>query len=268
MSDTPIETPVSPGEVLEINVEAPAVEVDEFDPSEDDEFTLPSGTKTYDEKYVTKLREQAAKYRTKAKEMESQYGAFQGLDPDDFGWFANAASTYKEGGLNALTEYARPLYADLIEAGVTPAQAEAVVEKVEEAAESGKPLDEAAIEKILDQKLTAKEEAARKEADFQKEIANVTAVLQEAGYPHGTPEAEEILNRAVAHKITVQEAIKRYEAFKQSLIDNYVQSKASAPRTVNGTAGAETPRQPRNGKEAAEMARAYMEAEIAAGRSL
>jgi hypothetical protein len=246
--------------------EAPAPEApttdDGFAPGEGDSFATPAGDKVYTESYVKKLREEAAKYRVEAKTVKEQFAPFDGLDEADLGWFFDAANTYKNGGVDGLASYVKPLFESLVADGATPKEAAEIVEDVAEKAEAGeKPLTAKDVDRLLEEKI-----AARSQQEKQNAIAaQIDSTLAEAGYKKGSVEYITVLTYATENRLKIEDAIAAMEASKQVIIDEYVKGKKSAPRTVSGAPGEETPTAPRNMKEAAQMAEAWIASRAAAG---
>lgn len=238
---------------------------DPFDPTDGEAVQTPAGEKVFTESYVKRLRDEAAKHRVEAKSVKEQFKAFEGLDPDDFGWFASAASTYKDGGLDALVKYAEPLYADLIQAGATPEQAQEIVEAVVEEATEEKPLTAKDLDKVLSEREKAKADEAAKTAEQQKTIEHIRTVMSDAGYEVGSDRGDWVLSYAASKGTKIEAAIEAHKAYEQSIIDAYVSSKKSGAKTVNGTSGEQNPVEPRSIDEAARMARDFIRSQAAAG---
>jgi hypothetical protein len=246
--------------------EAPAPEApttdDGFAPGEGDSFATPAGDKVYTESYVKKLREEAAKYRVEAKTVKEKFSPFEGMDEADLGWFFDAANTYRTGGVDSLASYVKPLFESLVADGATPKEAAEVVEQaVEQADAQDKPLTQADIDRLLEEKLAARSEQERVNAT----AAKIDATLAEAGYKKGSVEYITVLTYATENRLPIERAIADMEASKQLVIDEYVKGKKSAPRTVSGTPGEETPAAPTNIREAAKMADAWLASRAAAG---
>ncbi len=61
--------------------------------------------KTYDEAYVKKLREEAAKHRTKAKEYSANLANFDGIDPEEYRALKDAQEKLEENKLKDAGEF-------------------------------------------------------------------------------------------------------------------------------------------------------------------
>jgi len=76
------------------------------------------GEKTYGEPYVKSLRQEAAKYRTKTREMEERLAKFDGIDPEQIQALLKKAEEDEKKGLEEKGDFAK-LREQLIEAHKT-----------------------------------------------------------------------------------------------------------------------------------------------------
>jgi len=209
---------------------------------------------TFDREYVEKLRDEAAKYRTRSKELESK---FEGWDPEDRDLFLDISKDL--------------LSKDPKAAAAAAAKLKGVSEKI--AAEVG------AIEDELERPLTKAEMEqfiAEKEAEREKQTA-LNQVLSESkalGYEPGSREFAELTWRAINDKEaggTIAGAHERIlaeiAAFEQQVIDKYVAGKKgqaeSFPKTpTDGAAPGTTNEPPKTFEEARARARARAAAQV------
>jgi hypothetical protein len=209
--------------------EVPAVEVD--DPDRD----------TFDRPYVEKLRQEAAQYRTRAREYEE---AFEGYDPETkAAWLQFAQLQYRaaQGDQDALAQL-EEFYGDDEE------------EAPEE--ESDFPQFKSKAEFDEYNRQIAREEYERLTSVREQHQAQVAAVKQVRataegmGYKFGTPEYRAVLGFAnepdiISSDAPLEAAHQRMEAWKQQIIQEYLAGKSGQADTMiaapSGNGGASAP---------------------------
>lgn len=198
---------------------------------------LPEGQSVFDRGYVERLRQEAAKYRTERNELNERlqgYDAFDGIDPEDFQVFADMAGRYKQGDTSGMAEMMQTIAQAILspDNDGSPEGDAATAEKIGEAIDGatdadGKPLDPDSVQQMIADALAAKE---AQEAE-ERAVKEVFAEIEAAGFKQGTPEGWLVLwhaNNTTGGDIAA--AAEQVRAYRQGIIDEYVQGVATGNR--------------------------------------
>lgn len=230
------------GEQTETTTEVPAEEpTGEAVSTPEAEAEAPAVTETpeetFDRKYVEELRQESAKYRTRAKDYED---AFEGYDDDTKA---------------AMLDLARELNADphmgskrMVEVAKQVLGEDGFRDLLED--KGPKPLTEADVER----KFKEREQAQAQEQAVQ----DVMREAKDLGYAEGTPDQAELF--WFAHNKTEGDLSKAHEAVqarKQAAVDEYLKGKEAdadafpTPTTAgSGSTGGEPPKDFGSAREA------------------
>jgi hypothetical protein len=223
-----------------------------------DALTMPDGQQLFPREYVSKLRDEAANYRTQLREIEQQanrYEVFNEYDDDDRevwidlarSWQADpyqAAETMRTIASRVLGDIEQgqasdEFYDDMQEAqdnygGVTPEQVQQIVQ-----AEMSRQMAVQEMESMID---------------------GVYGEIRQAGIEPNSMDGYMVLWRASNETNgDVAQAVAAHNAYKQEIVDGYVKSKTagSAPLVPNGTQGVQT-QQPASLDDAFKQAREFL----------
>ena len=207
---------------------------------------------------MSKVREEAAKWRTQLREVESQWtpykNAFDGVDPEDQRVFLELIQTYKQDRTAAGQMFAQ------IAQGLTPAEQAQVAEDIQEAKDAGEALTPDAVKRMVFEALQERDSVAKQE----QAVNSIYAELEAGGYSRDSWQGVAILKIASDDPTgSVQAAIAKFQQeTKQKAIDEYVAGKAQQPGYItpgtNAGTGATTPTTISNLTDSRKAAEAYL----------
>lgn len=236
------------------------------------DIDLPDGMRSFDRDYVTKLRQEAAANRTKAREYEQQlteaqqrlerYSPFEDYGEEDFGVWATLASDWRENPVVAAQKFqqiARNVLDDPTASDADKAQAQEVLDDPDITAAANEELTPEKIRELARAELEADKAREAQEA----EVERIFGTLREAGYEDDSVEQMEVLfytTRKTGGDI--QAGIQMLKEREQRIIDNYVKRMAEGGTPVqipsDGETGSPAAREPQDVKEAGRMARQWL----------
>ena len=228
---------------------------------------IPRGVETFDRDYVDKVRAEAARWRTTARELEGKVseraGDFEVLDkysPEDqqvwkdmmSGWLDDPASTAE-----LMQRIATGVLGDPNASDEDKQTAAELIDNADAGATDD--LTPAKVQEMLDNELARRDEQARSEASVEA----VFKQLADAGIERGTDDAFFALYFTNNHANgDVDKGVELLKARDQKVIDDYVAAKAKGgPRTIpsDGVAAAPAPQEITNLGDARRAATAYLE---------
>lgn len=234
---TPAAAPVAP--VAPVAPDAPAAG------DSAGHIDMPDGTKLFPLEYVEKLRNEAAGYRTKLREMES---ATPTIDPR-----FEAFAQYEDDDLAVWSDLAKAWIDDPFAAA---RQMQTISQRVLQSLDDGtaSPEGNAAMDTLLDsgETITAEKvaeivqaEMQRQQvaADMERQVQSIYDEIRTGGVDPMSLEGHMVLWRASNETNgDVAKALELHGQYRQSIIDGYVKSKTpdgtSPMPTPQGTAGA------------------------------
>lgn len=224
--------------------------------------TETEGIKSFDQSYVSKLRAEAAKYRTQAREASERLGqfkAFDGYDQNDLMVWNELAENWRRDPRLAAETMQTIAINVLGDPNATEADKADAAEIMEETAAAETPED---INAIVEKKLAEREQHQQ----MQARVEAIESTLNTAGYEKGTQQYASVLWHATNNpdvKGDISKAIEAQKAYEQSIIDNYVGEMSQGktpPRSANaGVAAGTTAATPSDIKEATAGARAWLD---------
>jgi hypothetical protein len=228
MSDAPTDAPVEAAESPDTGASAP-------DPAgiqgSGDEVNLdadiPPGINRFDRAYVEKLRGEAAKHRTTARDAQQQleqyrerYGVFDGYDDADLNVWRDLAQNWSSDPRTA-AETMRTIATNVLgDPTATPQEKAEAQQQLDDIDQASSPED---INKIIEQKLSEHQQ----QLELDSAVAKIESTLTDAGYEKGTMPYSAVLWFASNDPDTggdVGKAMEKFEQYRQSVIDDYVQS--------------------------------------------
>lgn len=243
MSDTPDTSPVSDGAALDVGGDA---------------LTMPDGQELFNRDYVVKLRDQAANYRTQLREVEeraNRYGVFEDYDDEDRAVWLDLANTWQQDPY-AAAETMRTI-ASRVLGDIEQGQAsEEFYDDMQEAQDQFGGVTPEQVQQIVQAEM-ARQAAVQ---EMETMIEGVYGEVRQAGIDPNSMDGYMVLWRASNETNgDVQQAIAAHNAYKQSIVDGYVQSKTagSAPLVPNGTQGVQV-QQPASLDDAFKAAREFL----------
>lgn len=234
---------------------APAADTGSFG---DDGLTMPDGQQLFDRSYVTKLRDEAANYRTQLRDAQERSSRYEVLD------------RYDDADRQVWIELAQSWEQDPYQAAAAMRQiAERVLGDMQQEQEDvggdslfdGDDLTAMTPEKV--QEIVAAELARQaEEAELESAVEGVYGELRQAGIDPTSPDGFMVLWRASNQTNgDVAKALEQHQQYKQSIINDFIAAKSSGGAIApvpNGIAGAERP-QVGNLDDAFAAGRAFLE---------
>ena len=249
--------------------DAAPVEVAEAAPVADVMDTDTEGIKSFDQAYVSKLRAEAAKYRTQARETQDQlkgvqtkYQEFEGYDQADLDVWKQLAVQWNSSPQQA-AESMRTIAVNVLgDPNATSQEKAEAVEVIEQTTPGASPEN---IEKIIDARIAERE----KNTEFQGRVQGIENTLVSEGFVKGSAQYANVLWHATNNKDTggdISKAIEAHRAYEQSVVDQYVSNVKEGKTQVRGPAapgvsGSAAPDAPENIKSATSAARAFLDAQ-------
>jgi hypothetical protein len=222
----------------------------------DDGLLMPDGQRLFDREYVTKIRDEAANYRTQLREMEARanrYEVLDGYDDDDRSVWLDLASTWQQDPFQAAAAM-RDIASRVLGEAETQQIEQDTLDAIDESDEWVTP------EKV--QQIVAAElqrQAAAQEMESM--VQDIYGEMRTAGVDPNTLDGYMVLWRASNETGgDVQKAIEAHNGYRQSIIDGYVQSKTAgggAAPPPNGTTGVQR-QEPKNLDDAFAAAREFL----------
>jgi ATP-dependent Lon protease len=233
---------------------------------------LPDGMQKFDRTYVEKVRSEAAKNRVAAKEAQealeaqrSKYAEFEQYDDADLQVWKQMAATWQtdpSSAASTMRAIANNVLGDPTATTAEKVEAAQTLEQIDNAEQTGETQD---IEKIIEERL----QEHTQQQELETQVRAIETKLGENGYEKGTMEYASVLWYASNDPEvggSIDKAMEKMQSFKQSVIDEYVQSVAAGkqppgrvPGAPAGQAGDSAVAPPTNVKEATQQARAWLE---------
>lgn len=227
----------------------------------DDGLTMPDGQQLFDRSYVTKLRDEAANWRTQLREVQERASRYEVLD------------RYDDADRQVWIELAQSWEQDPYQAAAAMRQiAERVLGDIEQ--QQQQPGNDSLFDGDDDDDLSAMTpekvqeivaaELARQaeEAELEAAVEGVYGEIRQAGIDPTSPDGFMVLWRASNQTNgDVAKALEQHQQYKQSIINEFIAAKSGAgavPPVANGIAGAERP-QVANLDDAFAAGRAFLE---------
>lgn len=202
-----------------------------------DGLQLPDGQRLFDREYVTKLRDEAASYRTQMRELEERndrYGVFEQYEDDDRAVWIELAKAWQDDPYQA-AEAMREIAGRVL----GPQEQQQVLDAVDSELEGidDEFITADKVQQIVNAELQ-RQEAAR---EMDSMVEGVYTEMRTAGVDPSSLDGYMVLWRASNETSgDIGKALRAHEQYKQGIIDNYVQSKTAggggAP-PANGTTG-------------------------------
>lgn len=231
---------------------------------------LEQGIKQFPREYVEKLRAEAAKHRTAAREaqeareqLETRYKPFESYDDSDMRVWSQLATDWQTDPRSAaatMRQIASNVLQDPSASPADKAEAADQIAEIDKAEQTGQTTD---VEKMIEERIAAHD----RQQKLNEGVAQIDRQLAEAGHERGTFPYSAVLWFATNDPETngdIGKSLEKFNGFKQSVIDEYVESVKNGSRTPVGTAadgvtGSPTPSTPTNIKEASAAARKWLE---------
>lgn len=251
----------------------PAVEAPAADPGGGEadvlDGDLPEGMRTFNRSYVERVRAEAAKHRVSAREaqaeierMRGRYGEFEQYDDNDFAVWKQLATGWNNDARQT-AETMRVIANNVLgDPTATPAERQEAKETIQDLDKADAP---GPTDPSVDERIEAKLKEHADNQAMQQRVRAIETQLTEAGYPKGSMEYSAVLWYATndpSVKGDIGAAIQKFQGFRQSVVDDYVQSVKDGkvpPRTAS-------PGQPGQGapeihsvKDATTAARAFLD---------
>jgi hypothetical protein len=169
---------------------------------------------SFDRAYVTKLRTEAAGYRTKAKASEAYDTAFSAYGDDERGFLLEIVAGIASGDAGTakhLQDIAARILGDDGASEAAKTAAEAVVDDA--------PLTKAQVQTLLKEREDA--------ADMEKRVATIKSTAEGLGYKQDTVDYDILLRTAQKNGGDLDKAHASLEANKQAHITAYLAAKAA-----------------------------------------
>jgi len=191
------------------------------------DIEIPRGINSFDRQYVEKLRGEAAKYRTQAREaqgqvetMQGRYQVFDEYTDADLDVWRNLATSWSTDP-RAAAETMRTISVNVL------GDPNATTEEKVEAAQDIQQLDQAQspeqVQQMIDQKLAEHD----RQQQLQAQVSGIESKLTDAGYAKGTMPYSSVLWYATNDPTTegnIDKAIERFHEYRQTIVDEYVTS--------------------------------------------
>ena len=215
--------------------------------SEPDPLEMPDGTQLFQRDYVEKIRAEAAKYRTRARELEEaqlakpatddRYSVFDQYEDDDRAVWTDLAGAWLNDPYEAAKQMqtiAQRVLSTLEEGTATP-EGNAEMDRLFEGEE------QITVEKVQ-QIVQAETMRQQRVAEMEQMIAGVYDEIRKAGIEPNSIEGHNVLWRASNETGgDIAKALEAHRQHEQQIIDRFIASKApqapSGPPPVEGTAG-------------------------------
>lgn len=233
---------------------------------------LEEGVKQFPADYVRKVRSEAAEQRVARRQAEEQlnqlrqrYQPFEDYDADDLEVWRNLATGWKQDPRQA-AEQMRYIAARVLgDPNATDEQKQEAAEQItalDDAEQAGEQPD---VEKMIADKLREHDQQQKLHAEVQR----IEKELTDGGFEKGTMPYSAVLwfaNNDPSTKGQIGAALERFAEWKQSVIDEHIESVragATTPRNTASTAPAgdtavETPEPPGDMREASRRARRWL----------
>lgn len=225
---------------------------------------IPRGADTFDRKYVEELRQEARKYRERAKTAEaaaSKYDVFEQFPEQDQQIWTEMAGKWLQDPKQS-AEIMQTIASNvLVDPNATPEEKmEAAQDAVEVAEAQADPtITQEQVDKLVEEKLAARDQQ-------QKQAQSVEAIhkqIEDAGYEKGTLEMFSVLwiaNNDPSVEGNLDKAIEKFRDREKGTIDKYLQQKTGTIPPVampsSGAGGVETNQAPTRGHEMEEARKA------------
>ena len=218
---------------------------------------------------LKETRAEAARYRT---ERNTYKDAFEGFEPEDVELYLSAVKNIRENPAEAHTQFSGLVEALAAAQGITPAEAQEIVEEElgteEELAEGDEILTKAGLDEYLAKKAEA--DAAKEAADVARK--EIDEAITELGYKPDTADFNNLLffatkeeGGSAVDKLKAADA--RIKADKQAVIDEFLAGQAAQegstpPQSDGATPVPAAPEQAKSLNEGAKGARAFLDAQF------